>query len=174
MFKRSIASIVERFSQIYPIIGITGPRQSGKTTLARSLFSHHPYINLENLDVRIQAQNDPRAFLARYKEGAIFDEIQNVPELLSYLQQVVDESPQKGRYVVTGSQNFALNEHISQTLSGRIGMLTLLPLSIDELGSGSDDFLSVIFNGGYPGLYQREMQPVEFFSSLPDEASAKP
>lgn len=165
MYKRSIAAIVERFSQIYPVIGIIGPRQSGKTTLAQTLFPHLPYVNLENLDVRLQAQNDPRAFLARYKNGAIFDEVQHVPELLSYLQQIVDESPQKGRYVVTGSQNFALNEQISQSLSGRIGILTLLPLSMDELNTASDDFISAIFRGGYPGLYQRSMEPTEFFPS---------
>jgi predicted AAA+ superfamily ATPase len=165
MFKRSIASIVTRFSQIYPVIGIVGPRQSGKTTLAQTLFSHLPYVNLENLDIRLQVQSDPRAFLARYKAGAIFDEVQHIPELLSYLQQIVDESSQKGRYVVTGSQNFALSEQISQSLSGRIGMLTLLPLSIDELNIESDDLTSTVFRGGYPGLYQRNMQPTEFFPS---------
>lgn len=165
MFKRSIASIVTRFAQIYPVIGIVGPRQSGKTTLAQTLFPDLPYVNLENLDIRLQVQNDPRAFLARYKTGAIFDEVQHVPELLSYLQQVVDESSQKGRYVVTGSQNFALSEQISQSLSGRIGMLTLLPLSMQELNFDSDNFTSVIFRGGYPGLYQRHMNPTEFFPS---------
>ncbi|HSC24921.1 MAG TPA: ATP-binding protein [Candidatus Babeliales bacterium] len=165
MFNRSVWSIVERFAKIYPIISITGPRQSGKTTLAQALFSHFPYINLENLDIRLQAQNDPRAFLARYHDGAIFDEVQHVPELLSYLQQIVDESPQKGRYVVTGSQNFVISEQISQSLSGRIGMLTLLPLSMNELNFESTKFESVIFRGGYPGLYQRNMNPTEFFPS---------
>lgn len=165
MFKRSIASIVERFSQIYPVIGITGPRQSGKTTLAQTLFPHFTYVNLENLDIRLQAKNDPRAFLARYKDGAIFDEVQNVPELLSYMQQVVDESTQKGRYVVTGSQNFALSEQVSQSLSGRIGMLTLLPLSMHELSVESYDLTSMIFRGGYPGLHQRNMTSTEFFPS---------
>lgn len=165
MFKRSIAIIVERFAQIYPVIGIIGPRQSGKTTLAQTLFPHFPYVSLENLDIRLQAKNDPRAFLARYKDGAIFDEVQNVSELLSYLQQVVDESSQKGRYVVTGSQNFALSEQISQSLSGRIGMLTLLPLSLAELNFDAQDFTSAIFRGGYPGLYQRNMNPTEFFPS---------
>jgi hypothetical protein len=165
MFKRSVADIVKRFSKIYPVIGITGPRQSGKTTLAQLLFPHFPYVNLENLDIRLQAQDDPRAFLARYKNGAIFDEVQHVPEVLSYLQQIVDESDQKGRYVVTGSQNFALSEQIAQSLSGRIGMLTLLPLSMEELDYESDDFTSVMFYGGYPGLYQRNMKPTEFFPS---------
>lgn len=176
MFKRSIRSIIERFSQIYPVIGITGPRQSGKTTLAQMLFPHFPYINLENFDIRMQAQSDPRAFLARYQQGAIFDEVQHVPVLLSYLQQIVDESPQKGRFIVIYSQNILENigrpskgtedglKHISQSLSGRIGMLTLLPLSMDEL-SFEQNFTSAIFQGGYPGLYQRGMHPQEFFPS---------
>jgi predicted AAA+ superfamily ATPase len=128
------------------------------------LFPHLPYINLENLDIRIQAQDDPRAFLARYVNGGIFDEIQHVPELLSYLQQIVDESTEKGRYIITGSQNFALSQHISQSLAGRIGMITLLPLSFLELGMPSD-ISTAIFKGSYPGLYQNNMQPVEFYPS---------
>lgn len=164
MFKRAIASIVERFAKIYPVVGITGPRQSGKTTLAQTLFSHLPYVNLENLDIRIQAQDDPRAFLNRYKAGAIFDEIQHVPELLSYMQQIVDDSAEKGRYIITGSQNFALSQHISQSLSGRIGMTTLLPLSLLELGDLSDG-ASAIFKGGYPALYKSDMDPLEFYPS---------
>ena len=164
MFNRSIESILRRYAEIYPVIGITGPRQSGKTTIARTLFAHLPYVNLENIDTRIQAQGDPRAFLSRYHTGGIFDEIQHVPELLSYLQQIVDESDEKGRYVITGSQNFALSQHISQSLSGRIGMTTLLPLSLYELGM-PDDISATIFKGGYPGLYQNNMQPMEFYPS---------
>jgi len=164
MFKRSIESIVKRFSEIYSVVCITGPRQSGKTTLAKTLFPHLPYVNLENLDIRVQAQDDPRSFLARYRSGAIFDEIQHVPELLSYLQQIVDESDEKGRYIITGSQNFALTHHISQSLAGRVGMATLLPLSLLELGMPENITLA-IFNGGYPGLYKNKMQPVEFYPS---------
>jgi predicted AAA+ superfamily ATPase len=160
-----MATIIERFSEIYPIIGITGPRQSGKTTIAQALFPHKPYVNLENLDIRLQAKNDPRAFLARYRDGAIFDEIQHVPELLSYLQQVVDESNEKGRYVITGSQNFVLSEQIAQSLAGRVGMLTLLPLSMHELEIDTGDLTSAIFRGGYPSIYQRNMTPTEFFPS---------
>jgi len=165
MFKRSIEPIIRRFAEIYSIVGITGPRQSGKTTLARSVFPHLPYVNLENLDTRVLAQGDPRAFLARYNKGGIFDEIQHVPELLSYLQQIVDESPEKGRYVITGSQNFALSHHVAQSLSGRIGMTTLLPLSLYELGMPTNDMSAAIFQGGYPGLYHNKMHPVEFYPS---------
>jgi predicted AAA+ superfamily ATPase len=165
MFKRSMAAIVQRYAEIYPVIGITGPRQSGKTTLSRMLFPHFPYVNLENLDIRLQAKNDPRAFLARYKDGAIFDEVQHAPELLSYMQQIVDESPIKGRYVVTGSQNFVLSQQVAQSLPGRIGMLTLLPLSMDEFDEQTDDVSAMIFNGGYPGLYQQQMKSTEFFPS---------
>lgn len=164
MYERLITPTLLRLSKLYPILGITGPRQSGKTTLAKMLFKHLPYVSLENLDIRSQAQNDPRAFLEQYKAGAIFDEVQHVPDLLSYLQEVVDASPEKGRYVLTGSQNFALNQHISQSLSGRIGMTTLLPLSLAELGITSDVSPS-IFKGGYPGLHQLNMHPLDFYPS---------
>ena len=164
MYERLITPTLLRLSKLYPILGITGPRQSGKTTLAKMLFKHLPYVSLENLDIRTQAQNDPRAFLEQYKAGAIFDEVQNVPDLLSYLQEIVDASPEKGRYVLTGSQNFSLNHHISQSLSGRIGMTTLLPLSLAELGMPSD-MTSAIFKGGYPGLHQLNMHPLDFYPS---------
>lgn len=165
MFKRALTPVLEKFAQLYPIIGITGPRQSGKTTLARLVFAHLPYVSLENLDIRSQAQADPRAFLQQYSNGAIFDEIQHVPDLLSYLQQIVDESPQKGRYVLTGSQNFTLNAHISQSLSGRIGMTTLLPLSLQEINSPSDIITTHIFKGGYPALRNLNMDPLDFYPS---------
>jgi hypothetical protein len=164
MYNRFIKGLLERFAQVYPIVGITGPRQSGKTTIARSIFSDLPYVSLENPDTRLWAQADPRAFLERYKEGAIIDEVQHVPEVLSYLQEVVDASNEKGRYVITGSQNFALNSQITQSLSGRVGMATLLPLSLNELG-GEHSAYSLIFNGGYPGLHNVNMHPLEFYPS---------
>ncbi len=162
MYTRAISPVLKRFASLYPVIGITGPRQSGKTTLAKFLFPHLPYVSLENLDIRLQAQTDPRAFLAHYHDGAIFDEVQNVPELLSYLQEKVDEDSRKGRYVVTGSQNFALSAHIAQSLSGRIGMTTLLPLSLTELENLKDP-PSSIFKGGYPGLHHLKMHPLDFY-----------
>lgn len=164
MFKRALSSVIERFSKNYPIVGIIGPRQSGKTTLSKMLFPHLPYVSLENLDVRSLAQVDPRAFLKNYVEGAIFDEVQYVPELLSFLQGVVDESPEKGRYILTGSQNFSLNQHISQSLSGRIGMATLLPLSLSEINSPEDITLQ-IFKGGYPRLQSLGIDPLDFYPS---------
>jgi predicted AAA+ superfamily ATPase len=163
MYYRHLQPILERFAQLYPVVGIMGPRQSGKTTLARSIFHHLPYVSLENLDLRLQAQADPRAFLQVYKDGAIFDEVQHASELLSYLQGVVDESSQKGRYIITGSQNFALSAQISQSLSGRIGITTLLPLSLAELPLSG--IYQHIFLGGYPGLHKAEMQPTEFYPS---------
>lgn len=164
MYARTITQVLQRFATLYPVLGLVGPRQSGKTTLARHLFAHLPYVSLENLDIRLQAQQDTRAFLARYPGGAIFDEVQQAPMILSYLQGIVDENPQKGRFLVTGSQNFALNQHISQSLSGRIGMTTLLPLSLEELGT-SDPISTAIFQGGYPRLYQMHMHPLDFYPS---------
>ncbi|WP_341791426.1 ATP-binding protein [Rickettsia endosymbiont of Gonocerus acuteangulatus] len=164
MYQRFIQGVLEKFSKFYPVLGITGPRQSGKTTLAKILFPHLTYVSLENLDTRIQAQQDLRSFLAHYQNGAIFDEVQHVPELLSYLQGVVDESSQKGRYVITGSQNFSLSHHISQSLSGRIGMVTLLPLSLSELKEAKNPLAS-IFKGGYPLLHNLNMHPLDFYPS---------
>jgi hypothetical protein len=164
MYSRDVTEILVRFSGLYPVIGITGPRQSGKTTIAKFVFPNLPYVSLENIDIRLQASRDPRAFLAKYLEGAIFDEIQNAPELLSYLQEIVDFNPLKGRYVITGSQNFSISHHISQSLSGRIGMVTLLPLSMKELGRAADIHKS-IFNGGYPRLHDISMNPVDFYPS---------
>jgi len=164
MFQRTIAPVLKRFAKLYPIVGITGPRQSGKTTVARMLFPNLPYVSLENMDIRLQAINDPRAFLKFYENGAIFDEVQNTPELLSYLQGVVDESPTKGRFILTGSQNFSLTSQITQSLAGRIGMTTLLPLSLAELES-SKDINSRIFLGGYPGLHFFNINPLDFYPS---------
>lgn len=163
-YKRQITPVLERFATLYPIVGITGPRQSGKSTLAKTLFGHLPYVSLENLDTRTRALQDPRGFLAQYKDGAIFDEIQNTPELLSYLQEIVDADDRKGRYVITGSQNFALGATIAQSLAGRIGMTTLLPLSMAELGD-YDHTLSSIFRGGYPRLHATNMTPLDFYPS---------
>jgi predicted AAA+ superfamily ATPase len=163
-YPRQITPILERFATLYPIVGITGPRQSGKSTLAKKLFGHLPYVSLENLDTRNRALQDPRGFLATYKEGAIFDEIQNTPELLSYLQEIVDSDDRKGRYIITGSQNFALSASIAQSLAGRIGMATLLPLSMAELND-HERTMRTIFYGGYPRLYQTGMQPIDFYPS---------
>ncbi len=164
MYAREIALVVKKLASLYPIVGITGPRQSGKTTLAKLLFPSLPYVSLENLDARQRASQDTRAFLNVYKNGAIFDEVQHVPEILSYLQGIVDENPCKGKYVLTGSQNFSLVASISQSLAGRVGMVTLLPLSLFEIGKPSLP-CPAIFNGGYPGLHQLTMHPLNFYPS---------
>jgi predicted AAA+ superfamily ATPase len=164
MYQRTLSSALERFATLYPLLGITGPRQSGKTTLARLTFPHLPYVSLENPDIRAQAIQDPRGFLERYHNGAIFDEVQHAPELFSYLQGIVDESPQKGRFILTGSQNFTLSEKIIQSLAGRIGMMTLLPLSLEELGPENNP-TDTIFKGGYPAIYQNDIHPMEFYPS---------
>ena len=164
VFNRTIEPVLKRFAKVYPVIGITGPRQSGKTTTAKKIFPHLPYVSLEDLDVRASAKNDPRAFLKKYKDGAIFDEVQNVPELLSYLQGIVDSSEETGKYVITGSQNFALSQSVSQSLAGRVGMATLLPLSLCELGMNDDVELN-IFNGGYPRLHKLKIGPLNFYPS---------
>lgn len=164
MYLRTITPVVEDMRKYFPIIGITGPRQSGKTTLAKVLFKHLPYVSLENLDTRTRALDDPRAFLAGYPQGAIFDEIQHVPALFSYLQEIVDNTPEKGLYVFAGSQNFTLNQHITQSLSGRIGMVTLLPLSLSELGMPLNNW-DIIFKGGCPGLHHLQINPLYFYPS---------
>ena len=135
----------------YPVITITGPRQSGKTTLARNTFTEKPYANLENPVTRQFAEEDPLAFLGQYPQGAIIDEIQRVPELLSYIQVIVDERRENSLFVLTGSQQFELMHGISQSLAGRTALLKLLPLSIAELATrfspGVDEML---FKGFYP------------------------
>jgi uncharacterized protein len=164
MYKRSLTDVLKRFSTLYPIVGITGPRQSGKTTLARTLFPHLPYVSLENLDTRKFALDDPREFLAGYKQGAILDEVQNTPDILSYLQQVADETKKMGEFVITGSQNFVLSQTVSQSLPGRVGMTTLLPLSLSELKEWAS-VNACIFQGGYPGLHNQKMTPQDFYPS---------
>ncbi len=164
MYSRDIKDLVKRYAEIFPVLCITGPRQSGKTTIARKIFPHLPYLSLENLDTRELALNDPRKFLSQYPNGAIFDEVQHAPDILSYLQGIVDDSPQKGKYVITGSQNFTISNTVSQSLAGRVGMITLLPLSLRELNAPQNSMLSVL-NGGYPALHKSKMMPEEFYPS---------
>lgn len=164
-------NIVEKFKYLatkFPVVAVLGPRQSGKTTIARSAFSNYKYISLEDFDARVLAQKDPRAFLRIHGdyEGVILDEIQNVPELLSYIQTHVDNSKKNGYFILTGSQNFLVNEAITQTLAGRIAILTLLPLSIDEIeqaGLFPSNKEEVIFNGCYPRVYDQNILPEDFF-----------
>ena len=166
MIQREIAPKILELFQYYPIVSLTGPRQSGKTTLLKSLFPEKPYVTLENPDTRLLATTDPRRFLATYTEGAILDEVQNVPELFSYLQGIVDDNPQR-KFVLSGSQNFLLLQSITQSLAGRVGILNLLPFSQSEV-SKTEMKLSLydaLFKGGYPAIYDRYTPANIFFSN---------
>ncbi|MCB0531025.1 MAG: ATP-binding protein [Saprospiraceae bacterium] len=149
----------------YPVLFLTGPRQSGKTTLIKNLFPDLPYFLLEEPDTRQFALRDPRGFLANLPNGAILDEVQRTPELFSYLQGIVDNQPDVF-FVLSGSQNFLLSDHISQSLAGRTSVQKLLPLSYSELkmaGLPFNTLEDLLFRGGYPRLYDRNIAPVDFF-----------
>lgn len=167
MIPRTANALLDEVRQGYPVITITGPRQSGKTTLARAAFADKPYVSLETPDEREFAATDPRGFLARWPTGAIIDEVQHVPALLSWIQTDVDASAQMGRFVLTGSQNFALLAHLTQSLAGRSALVQLLPLSISELGSAGrlpDDLNEMLLRGGYPALYARALNPARWLA----------
>ena len=166
MIKREAEEELKILSSQFKAIAIIGPRQSGKTTLARFVFPNMPYVNLENPDIRMYAIDDPRGFLSNYKTGAIFDEIQRTPKLFSYLQEILDETKSNGRFVLTGSNNFLLQENISQSLAGRIAYLNLLPFTIKELIPNSDfDLNTLLFNGFYPPIYDQKPDPARWYSN---------
>jgi predicted AAA+ superfamily ATPase len=162
MIRRNLAPVLLQVSEQYPAVTVTGPRQSGKTTLCRKVFSHKPYVNLERLDVRGYAASDPRGFIAEHPDGAILDEVQHVPQLLSYLQAEVDDDPRRGRWILTGSEHFGLSGTVAQTLAGRTGVLHLLPLTIDELRRFPDppiDLFQTLLTGGFPRIHDQGIPP---------------
>ena len=168
--ERKIAPRLKKLSSQFPVVGILGPRQSGKTTIAKTLFPSYKYLNLEELDTRLFAQEDPRRFLKALEkeQGAILDKIQRVPDLLSYIQAHVDEWQKPGFFILTGSENILLNQHISQTLAGRIALATLLPLSVEELDQISllpKELEKAMFQGFYPPLYAKQIEPRDWIPS---------
>ncbi|MFO1256864.1 MAG: ATP-binding protein [Gammaproteobacteria bacterium] len=168
MIPRSLSESVLRLAKQFSVLSVTGPRQSGKTTLIKACFPKHHYVTLENLDSRSFAQSDPKGFLEQYDNGIgiILDEVQNAPDLLSYIQGYVDTSPQAGFYILSGSQNFLVNQAISQSLAGRVAIINLLPLSMIELNDGGRrpaTFLEAIFKGGYPKIYASDISPLDWY-----------
>lgn len=165
MIPRMLSSRLMKLAKGFPVLSVTGPRQSGKTTLVRALFEAHAYLSLENLDVRQAAEEDPRRFLEPYKtRGVILDEVQRVPTLFSYLQEQVDTSGNMGGVVLTGSQNFLLLESITQSLAGRTAVEHLYPFTQAEVVELQPDTLDeVILKGSYPPLFDRELDPADFY-----------
>lgn len=168
MIPRTLAGELRRQLNEFPLVTMIGPRQAGKTTLARETFPEFRYVSLENPDEREFAQQDPRGFLATNAAPAIFDEIQRVPELLSYLQGIVDQNQTNGQYILTGSHELELRQAISQSLAGRTGMLNLLPLSIAELtasGRQLDTFEEYAFHGFLPRVHAQNQRPPQAYQA---------
>ncbi len=182
MIFRNITSLLLELAGQYPVVTLTGPRQSGKTTLVKNLFPGKPYVTLEDPDVRRFAMEDPRGFLSSYEQGAILDEIQRVPELPSYLQGMVDANPEPGRFILTGSQQFELMTQVTQSLAGRTGMLRLLPFTLAEVQRLKDgqmgdkggkvdkakglksqhvplDLAQSLLTGFYPRIHDKNLNP---------------
>jgi len=167
MINRTAAAKLVKLAKTFRSVAVVGPRQSGKTTLCRNIFPLKPYVSLENPDILEFANTDPRGFLSQYKNGAILDEIQRAPILFSYLQQILDETKKRGLFILTGSNHFLLQENISQTLSGRVAYLQLLPLSLQELKESKKikkDYSWHILNGGYPEVISKKLNPTDWYS----------
>ncbi len=167
LINRQLENLLLELARQYPVITITGPRQSGKTTLVKKLFADKKYVSLENPDLREMALSDPRAFLKEIQDGAILDEIQRAPNILSYLQEMVDNSAEKGKYILTGSNQFSLMNNITQSLAGRTVLLKLLPFSIIEIKEyikylSTDELM---YKGFYPGIYRNNLNPTIAYRS---------
>lgn len=168
MIERTLQTQLLNLLGRYPVVTLTGPRQSGKTTLCRRTLPEHPYVSLENPARREYAMEDPLGFLAQYPQGAILDEVQRAPELPSYLQGRVDEDPRPGRFILTGSRNLALLSTVSQSLAGRTAVLELLPLGLDEVRrfpAPPSELLEVLWTGGYPRIHDRGLPADEWLAS---------
>lgn len=163
MIKRSCSNTIRDLFKKWPVVTLTGPRQSGKTTLCRSTFPDMPYVSLEDPDQRAYATEDPRGFITEYKDGAILDEFQRVPELPSYLQRLIDERAEPGQFILTGSQQFSVMANVSQSLAGRTSVLKLLPFDFSEV-SNFLDLAAVdrlILTGFYPRIHDKGLNPTQ-------------
>lgn len=169
MIPRTLGAKIISLVHSFPVISISGPRQSGKTTLVKALFPDYEYVNLENLDDRFAAEEDPVLFLRIHTgKGKIIDEAQKVPALFSYLQGIVDDSKEMGKYILTGSQNFLLLENITQSLAGRVAVCHLMPFGLSELKGAAmvpDDLNTMLFTGCQPVIYDRRVAPLDYFQS---------
>jgi predicted AAA+ superfamily ATPase len=168
MIKRQIETELHKLLREYPVVTLLGPRQAGKTTLARNALSTYEYINLEHPETRQFAQDDPRAFLAQFSGNVILDEIQRVPDLLSYIQVAVDENQRNGQFVLTGSHQLTLRQAITQSLAGRTGILNLYPFSISELADSGITFSQpedYIYQGFLPRIYDQQQRPTQAYSN---------
>jgi predicted AAA+ superfamily ATPase len=167
VIERNLSGHLLEVTGRYPVVTMTGPRQSGKTTLCRMAFPDRPYVSLENPSERAFAVDDPVGFLARFVNGAVLDEVQRAPDLLSFLQGMVDEDPRPGRFILTGSQNLALMSGVSQSLAGRTALLELLPVELEELcrfPGAPEDLETVLWRGGYPRIHDRRLPADEWLS----------
>lgn len=166
MINRDLTINIKKYIKNYPVIALIGPRQSGKTTLLKNLFSNTKYVSLEDLDIQIFAESDPRGFLDTFKSPVILDEIQKVPQLFSYIQTEVDKNNKAGQYILSGSQNFNLIEKITQSLAGRVGILTLLPLSVNEIKKNKlplNTLEKAIFTGFYPRIWDKKINSSDWY-----------
>ena len=166
MIKRDMAQELTQCASEYPVVTILGPRQSGKTTLVRMTFPHRTYFSLEDPDIRLAAEADPRGFLSQMKDGGILDEVQRFPDLLSYVQGIVDKTGRPGEFVLTGSHQPRLHEAISQSLAGRSAMLSLWPFAISELRhyKKSWDTYELIVKGSFPRIHDSKLTPRRFYN----------
>ncbi|MDR1197100.1 MAG: ATP-binding protein [Candidatus Nomurabacteria bacterium] len=166
MIKRTIESEIKELLAGYPVVTLTGPRQSGKSTLLTEKFSNFEYVSLEDVDLRQRAKDDPRGFLEIYSAATIIDEVQYVTELFSYIQTKTDQSDDSGQYILSGSQNFLLMKKIKQSLAGRVGIAKLLPFSYFELSKDREiSETEFIFKGGYPRIYDKNLDVVKYYDN---------